>query len=280
MISIKKEQIAGMNQHYKRFSLDYFLDAQKTAGLQNIEFWLGTPHFWLDSVSYYDCKVVKKKLLNYGIKVVSTTSPSISFQYQYASPEKYHFKKSFKYFSNGIKCTAELGARIMTINSGFGYLNEDFETAFSRSRQMISLLCDVAKSEGITLALESLTSIESNIVNDIVTAKRMFDEVNNPVLKIMVDTVATSYARETTLNWFEVFSKDLIHMHFIDSDNCSDAHYIWGDGGCLLEKEIQNIKDYNYTGYLVQEIMDEKYLDDPASADIENMKMLLKFVDD
>jgi protein FrlC len=280
MALIRREQLVGMNQHYKKFSLDYFLDAQQRVGFQNIELWLGAPHFWLDSISYDDCKVVKKKTVEHGLQVVSVTSPSMAYQYQYASQEKYQFERSIKYFSNGIKATAELGANIMTVNSGWGYWNEGFDIAFARSKEMINQLCDIAASEGIVLVLESLTSVESNIVNNIITAKRMFDEINNPVLKIMVDTVATGFAKETTSYWFEVFGKDLIHMHFIDGNYRSDAHYIWGDGEYLLEKEIQNLNDNNYIGYLVQEIMDEKYLSNPMLADMENMKMLLKFVDD
>jgi protein FrlC len=280
MALIKREQLAGMNLHYKKFSLDYFLDAQQLVGFQNIEFWLGAPHFWLDSISYNNCKVIKKKIMKRELKVVSTTSPSMSYQYQYSSQEKYQFDRSIKYFSNGIKATAELGAKIMTINSGWGYWNEDFDVAFARSKEMINQLCDIAALEGIVLALESLTSVESNIVNNIITAKRMFDEINNPVLKIMVDTVATGFAKETTSRWFEVFGKELIHMHFIDGDHRSDAHYVWGDGEYPLEKEIQCLNDNNYTGYLVQEIMDEKYLGNPISADMQNMKMLLRFVDD
>lgn len=280
MAQIKREQLAGMNQHYRKFSLDYFLEAQQRAGFQNIEYWFGTPHFWMDSFGYNDCKAIRKKIIKHKLKVISTTTPSISYQYQYASQEKDHFNKSFKYFSNGIKATAELDAKIMTINSGWGYLNEDFNTAFMRSKEMISRLCDVAESNGIYLAFESLTSEETNIADDINTTKKMFDEINHPSFKIMVDTVATGYAGEKTSQWFKVFKKDLIHMHFIDGISNSCAHYIWGDGEYSLEKEIQCLNDNDYTGYLVQEIDDKKYFRDPLSADILNMKRLLKYVSD
>jgi protein FrlC len=278
LFSVKREQLAGMNQHYKKYSLDYFLDAQENIGFQNIEFWLGVPHFWLDSMSYSDCKDIKKKFSKRGLKIVSTTSPSIDYQYQYAALEKWYFEKSFKYFSNGIKATSEFGAGIMTVNSGWGYLNEDFETSFKRSKEMISKLCDVAKAEGIILALESLTSIETNIVNNIATTKRMFDEINHPSLKIMVDTVATSFAGEKITDWFKEFDNDLVHMHFIDGNYLSYSHLVWGDGEYSLEKQIQYLNENKYEGYLVQEIDDEIYLEDPVSADKKNMKKLLEFV--
>ncbi len=277
---ITRKQFAGMNQHYRKFSLDYFLDAQQRVGFQNIELWLGTPHFWLDSMSYDDCRAIRKKVAERTLNVVSVTSPSVAYQYQYASQEKAHFEKSVRYFSNGIKAAAELGAKIMTINSGWGYWNEDRHDAFERSKAMISLLCNVAASEGIFLAMESLTSLESNIVNNIETAKRMFDEINHPALKIMIDTVATGCARETISQWFEVFGKDLVHMHFVDGDRRTSAHYVWGDGEYSLENELQHLRENNYTGYLVQEVVDERYFGNPISADLENMKCISRFVRD
>lgn len=60
---LNREQIAGMNIHYLFYSLDYFLDAQKELGFKTIELWGGAPHFYLDSMTYQDCKEVKKKLL-------------------------------------------------------------------------------------------------------------------------------------------------------------------------------------------------------------------------
>ena len=49
---LKREQIAGMNIHYLFYPLEYFLDAQVRAGIQTIEFWLGTPHFFLSHIEY------------------------------------------------------------------------------------------------------------------------------------------------------------------------------------------------------------------------------------
>lgn len=45
---IQRRQAAVMNQHYQRYSLDYFLDAQQRIGFTSIELWCGAQHFWLD----------------------------------------------------------------------------------------------------------------------------------------------------------------------------------------------------------------------------------------
>lgn len=49
---IQRRQAAVMNQHYQRYSLDYFLDAQQRIGFTSIELWCGAQHFWLDDQHY------------------------------------------------------------------------------------------------------------------------------------------------------------------------------------------------------------------------------------
>jgi protein FrlC len=278
MVSIKRKQIVGMNQHYKRFSLDYFLDCQQRVGIQNIELWCGVSHFWLDHQSYGSVKELQKKLQKRNLKIVSVTAPSMAYQYQYASQEPEGLEKSFLYFSNGIKVAAELGADRVVVNSGWGYHNEDHPEMWKRSKDHLRRLAEVGLREGVTLAMESLRDDESNIVNSLETTRRMLDEVSHPNLKITVDTIATGAAGESLSLWFQTFGKDLIHMHFLDGDPY--VHNAWGDGNTPLESQLKEINNWNYEGYLVQEIADDRYLADPFSADVKNMRTLERFIKD
>jgi len=177
MSFIKREQVAGMNIHYMRYSLDSFLDAQVAAGIQSIEFWTGVPHYYLDPTVYSDCKILKNKLVERGLQLICFTPENCMYQYQFAASKPEIFNKSFDYFSNGIKATAELGCTVMQCNSGWGYLDEDREEAWKRSSEMLSRLAVTAESEGVTLALESLRPEESNLITTVNDAKRMFDEI-------------------------------------------------------------------------------------------------------
>lgn len=278
MVSIKRKQIVGMNQHYKRFSLDYFLDCQQRVGIQNIELWCGVSHFWLDHQSYGSIRELQKKLRKRELKVVSVTAPSMAYQYQYASQEPEGLEKSFLYFSNGIKVAAELGADRVVVNSGWGYGNEDPQEMWKRSKDHLCRLAEVGLREGVFLAMESLRDDESNIVNSLETTRRMLEEVRHPNLKVTVDTIATGAAGESLSLWFQTFGKDLIHMHFLDGDPY--VHNAWGDGNTPLESQLKEINDWNYEGYLVQEIADDRYLADPFSADVKNMRTLERFIED
>lgn len=277
MATIRREQVAGMNIHYINYSLDYFLDAQQRAGFQTIELWCAAPHFWLDHMTYSDTKAVGKKIKDRGLTVQVLTPENCTYPYQFAAKEPAHRERSFGYFSNGIRAAAELGCRFMEVNSGWGYWNEVKEEAWKRSREMLCRLADVAGREGITLVMESIRPEESQLVINVESAKRMFDEVNHPNFKVMVDTCAMGVAGETLEDWFKVFGGNIQHMHFIDGEPY--GHLIWGDGKHHLGKFIQTLNDYHYEGYLGQEITDGRYFADPAAHDLRNMRNFERYMD-
>jgi protein FrlC len=276
MAWIKRKQLAGMNQHYRNFSLDYFLDSQHAAGFESIDLWCGTPHFWIDAAGYEDTRVVLRKVKERGLTIVSVTVPSFARQYQIAAQGAGQAESSFRYFSNGVRAAVELGCTIMSVNSGWGRLDEPAGEAWKRSRDMISRLCDVALKEGVTLAMESLRQDESDLVNDLASAWRMYCEVGHPALRMMVDTIAMGAAGETLEDWFKAFGDAIVHMHFLDGEPY--VHAIWGDGNYPLEAMLQVLNDKGYQGYLVQEVADSRYFGDPAKADLENMRVLARFI--
>ena len=278
MKGIRCDQLVNMNQHYRRFSLDYFLDCQQKLGFHQIELWCGASHFWLDHTGYDDVSVLKSKLKDHGVKVVSITAPSMAYQYQYAAQDRDQLEYSFRYFSNAIHLAAELGADRVVVNSGWGYLGEEEDTMWNRCRDHLSRLCRVAQPLGVNLVMESLRDDESNLVYNLDRAARMYREVDHPSLKMMVDNIATGAAGESLEDWFRAFGSDLIHMHFLDGDPW--LHNIWGDGNTSLSQQIQIMNQWNYTGYLVQEVADEHYFSDPFEADRKNIRVLERFLED
>jgi protein FrlC len=139
-------------------------------------------------------------------------------------------------------------------------------------------MAEFAKTQGVYCVMESLRDDESNIVNSLETAKKMYRDVGHPHLKMMVDSIATGAAGETLDDWFDAFGKDLIHMHFLDGDPY--LHNVWGDGNTPLEAQLETMNHRGFTGYLVQEIADEKYFDNPFDADIRNMRVLERFIEE
>jgi protein FrlC len=278
MVSIPRGQVAGMNQHYQRFSLDYFLDSQRAAGFTSIDLWCGPPHVWVDAAGFEDPAALRRRAADRGLAIVSLTLPSFARQYQVAAPAGAPAEASFRYFANGIRLAAALGAGVMAVNSGWGLLDEPAGAAWNRSRDMLGRLGELAGREGVVLALESLRADESDLVNDLASAVRMHREVGHPALRMMVDTIAAGAAGETLEDWFRAFGSDVVHMHFLDGDPY--VHAIWGDGNYPLEAMLRTLAEWDFRGCLVQEVADERYFADPARADLENMRVLGQYFED
>ena len=122
---------------------------------------------------------------------------------------------------------------------------------------MISKLADEAGKLGICLAMESLRPQESQLVVTLKDAKRMYDEVNSPNLKILIDTTAMSVQGETIDDWFDVFGDEVIHTHFIDSNPY--GHLAWGFGNRSLQEYLEALNRHNYQGCLGQELTEFDY---------------------
>ena len=274
--SVRREQIAGMNIHYVNYSFDYFLDTQERLGFRSIELWCGVPHVWIDHLTFYDAERIRQRIEAHHLKLRVLTPENCLYPYQVAAAEPEHIKRSREYFKNGIRLAEALGCGMMEINSGWGYLSEPAEEAWSRSREMLSVLADFAGEHGITLVLESLRPEESHIVYRLSDMKRMLSEVNSPSLKPMADLTAIEAAGESLEDWFKAFGSGIRHMHFIDGN--PEGHLIWGDGHRHLGSELSVLRRYGYTAYLGQEITDGRYYADPAAADLRNMRNFERYI--
>lgn len=276
MEAVTWKQVAAMNQHYRNWSLPRFLEMQQELGYENLELWLGPPHFYMDRLRYEDCGPVRRMVNAYGMEIVSVTSSSFAWQYQYAVPNREAYQAGKDYFKNGIRVAEELGASIMTVNSGWGDWQEAESEGFARSADMLGELAGFAGEHHVTLALESLTSLESKIGDTLEKTKRLWEAVSHPNLEIMADTVAVGYQKETLEDWFRVFGEHVVHMHFVDMvpSGDSDDHLVWGDGGFSLEQMIRTLEAWDYRGYLVQEIAADRYRGDPMKADRRGRNVL------
>jgi protein FrlC len=270
---IDNDRLAAVNQHYKQFSLDYFLDAQERMGVSNIELWMSLEHFPLDSVRYWDCKSLLRKLSGRGFRVVCATFPSCDFQYQYACQDKAYRRKCVDYFINGLEAAEALGAKIITANAGWGYWNETKAQGLEAAKEIIGKVLTVAERKKIIIAMETLTQEESLLVNTMRALKDFLDDFRSPFLKPMLDTVAMRSAGETIDEWFHLFKGDIGHMHFVDGLASWD-HLAWGDGIFDLGHMLAAIEQHGYMGYLSQELITQSYLKDPVSADLRNLCVL------
>ncbi len=274
---IIEKQIAAMNIHYYYYSFEYFLDVQRKLGCSSIELWGGSPHIWVDHLSYNDCKIIKKQFEQRNLDIVAFTPECTSYRYMLCATDPDRHRKSIEYFKKCIKVTAELGVSMMTINTMGKYQDEGYDTAWARCVESVSILCEEAKQNNVTLAMETLCPDQLGVITNLNELTKLFAEVNNDNLKALLDLVSVESAGESIDQWFATLGEKIVHTHFVDGRNTSD-HLVWGDGCYPLGRFITKLNDHGYKGYLGQEITSRSYYNDPASADMKNMKALRKYL--
>ena len=235
------ERLSVLNLHYFQYSLDYFLDRMVDLGIKNVELLGGHQGMWLDPNEYQDPEPILKKLQSRNLHCPVFTPQNCRFGYQFGVKEPELRKKTFGFFSNGIKLAAALGAKYMEANSGWGYWDEPEEEGLKRAIEMHQMLAEVAEQNNITIVAESLRPQESKIGYSLSQMKRLFDGVNHPNFKVMVDLTAMSVAGESIQDWFDVFgTENIAHAHFQDCNPY--GHYIW-DREPGTEKDLDGNED-------------------------------------
>ncbi len=271
-------RISVLSLHYNNYTLDYFLDCQAKLGIKNVELLSAHQGLWMDEYGYQDPAPIRRKLEDRGLSCPVFTPENCAYGYQFAAKEPEAIDRTFRYFANGIRFGAELGAKILEANSGWGYWNEPEEEGFKRSAEMHSRLAEVAKEYGMTIACESLRPQETRIGYRLDQIKRLFDTVNHPNFKVMIDLTAMCVQGETVQRWFDTFgAENIIHSHFQDCDPY--GHYVWGDGKQNLHDMLCAFLDNGYTGLFSQELTDGSYFADPFYHDQRNMRNLRMYTE-
>jgi fructoselysine 3-epimerase len=259
MNKLHRLQFAGMNEHFRRYSLDVFLDSMVRLGIENIELWAASPHLYMEDVTYAEVGRIRKEIDRRQLKLICVTPEQCIYPVNIAAKEPDVRERSVKYFLKSLEVTAELGANMLQIVPGKGYFDEPVEDAWKRSRESLEMITKKAETLGMTVVLEALEIKESNLINNLSTLKRMLEEVGSSHLQAVIDTCSMAAAGETFSDCFRELGKDLRHIHFVDS-----GHLAPGDGTLPLSQYLEEISRHDYKGYLTLEIVSSRYINDPV----------------
>jgi len=264
MSRITRDQITGMNFHYKHYPLEYFLDAMVRYECKNIELWGASPHFYVDELTLQDMRNIKREIDRRNLSVVCFTPEQCVYPINLAAKENRIRERSIQYFIKSAEAAKELAAPLLLVTPGWGYENEDRQEAWKRTRDSLEKLSTVAGELELTLALEPLTRVESNIIYDAKLLKAMLDEVNSPFLKGMIDTIPMALANEDFNDYFSLLKDEIAHIHFIDGK--PEGHLVWGDGVLPLQKYMDQLSRHGYQGSLTLEYTSYQYVQNPDEA--------------
>ncbi|MDF1494545.1 sugar phosphate isomerase/epimerase family protein [Caproiciproducens sp. CPB-2] len=274
---MKRCQIAGMNKHYRFYTIeDFFLSLQKI-GIHNVELWSCAAHYFFDYREFQDPKPLLRKASSYGIKIICfTPEQSNPRPYNLASREPELREKTLNYYKNAIKVSCELECKRLVINGGWHFYSESFEDGWKRSVELLRQVVEFAQRNGVVLDLEPVSTAGPQLIKRLTAVQRILKEVNNPCLHVVADTTNLEMGGDSLQKYYEALGERLDHIHFVDGN--PDGHLAWGDGTRDASKLIALLDKYHYTGYLSLEIEGPQYLQQPIDADLSSMKALEPFL--
>lgn len=267
--------LAGMNCHYIRHSLDYFLDKMAGLGIRNIELWGASPHFYVPDCGAGDALRVRRKIEERNINLICFTPEQVTYPVNIAARESGLRRRSVDYYLKAVRLCGELGTEQMLLTPGWGYLDEPEAEALKRSVTSVGEIAKQAEREGVTLLLEHLTPASSNLINRADDLRRMCREISSPALKAMADTVQVQVAGEEIEKYFDDLGEGLRHIHI--ADGTPGGHLALGDGTIPLKQMLDVITGRGYSGYLTMEIADRRYFAKPEEADRRSLQWMLRY---
>lgn len=264
---------AMMNCHYIRFPLDYFLDSAQRFGFSQIELFGGMPHFYLDDVDDALISEVRRACDERGLKIVSLTPAQGVYPMSISIDSEKPRRRTVALLKKGIAVASALGAKTMLVSPAFGYETQSRDYVWGLCRDSLSELGEYAAPYGVTLMIEPLTPMTSNVVNTSVQAAKMIADVGSPFVKSMMDIGVMNYMKETVAAYFDNLGDHLAHIHFTDGPG---AHVALGDGSFAMAEYAEQIFRHGYKGLWSFEINDKRYLSDPDAATLKNIEWLRK----
>lgn len=269
MLDLSVGQLSGMNCHYIRYSMQYFLDSMVELGFQNIEVWGASPHYFAPYFSDDMVQELKREIQSRGLHLVCLTPEQVTYPINIAAREDYLRELSVEEHLKTLEHAVELESGKMLLTPGYGYNDENREEAWRRSADSIYRIARRAEELGIVVALEHLSPASSNLINTAWDLKRMVDEIKSSNLKAMFDFGQVNIVGEKVRDYFDLLGDDIVHVHIVDG--VPGGHLALGDGNIPLEENLGDVASYGYRGYMSLEIADRRYFADPRKADRQSI---------
>ena len=263
---LTRDQLCTANYHYKRYTLDYFLESSQRLGYRSIELWASGPHLHLEDYDNARLAQLGRAIKDHQLKVACFTPEQCVYAISVSHPDKLYRDRTVEFFNRHIEAAVQLDCRRMVVTTGFAYLDVDPEDAFGWCVEGLSRICRKAEQEGVTLALEPFTKFTTHICNEASQLIRLMNAVGSPALTGLADTDVIATTGVDTFGSFVKMlgAKRLGHVHFLDGN--PGGHLVPGDGVLDLKDDLRILSDLGYTGYLGLEILDRRYVMDPELA--------------
>jgi sugar phosphate isomerase/epimerase len=229
-------------------------------GLNAMEFWLETPHFWLRDLPVDE--VISCKKTHPALPVLTVHSPILDLNPCSINPEVADI--SIEYAVRSIRIAEELGAPVLTVHPGRRTAKRPPSDAdFVRFSHYLAALREAAAGSPVRIGMENMEPIVNSLLCTPERMRRLLDD--EPWLFFTLDVAhALSQSEDEVIRYIELCHDRLINVHISRFDH-NKAHFPL-ERSPSMARVMECLKDFRYDGCLTLEIEDLNF-DHPYSAE-------------
>ena len=278
MRKLNWDQFGIMNMNYLFYTLDYFLDAAQQMGVRNINLWTANPHLHLEDITDGEAAAVAEKIRARDLHCFCLCPEQVVYPFNIAAEDRMIRDRSIASLKRAAQLCVIFGAPLLHLCPGWGFYDrpDGLRRAWELSRDAMIEIGRFAADLGVTLALEPLQIVESNLVGDLPSAKKMLDEIGLENVKLLVDTCHMAVKGETLDQYFEAMGDRIVHIHLNESGQVP-----WGYGNLPLKDYLRQLETHEFTGGITLEICARRFYIDPngpVSKGIDTVRRALNTV--
>ena len=113
-------QLCAANYHYKRYTLDYFLESAERLGYQSIELWASGPHLHLEDFDAARLAELNRKIKAHHLALRCFTPEQCVYAISVSHPDKVYRDRTVDFFNQHIEAAVQLDCDHRLCLSGCG----------------------------------------------------------------------------------------------------------------------------------------------------------------
>jgi sugar phosphate isomerase/epimerase len=219
-------------------------------GLDAMEFWLETPHFWLRDLPVDE--VISAKKNHPGIETLTVHAPILDLNPCSINPEV--AQVSVEYAVQSLSVASQLGSTTLTVHPGRRTAKRPPSDAdFARFDHYISVLHEASKGNSVKIGMENMEPIVNSLLCTPERMRSLLDD--EPWLFFTLDVAhAMATSEDEAIRYIELCHDRLINVHLSRFDH-GKAHFPL-ERHASMERVMESLQDHHYNGFLTLEIED------------------------
>ena len=246
-------RIAVSSMFFHEYPMEEGFDAIERAGLDSIEFWVETPHFWLNGHPVGELQDCIRD--HPGFAPVNVHSPILDLNPCSINPRV--AQATLAYAAEAIELAERIGAEVVTMHPGRRTAKRPPSAPeYARFKHFLDLLRKDASGRRVKVSMENMERAVNSILSRPSEMRELLDR--EPWLSFTLDVShAMALSVEEVTGFIDLCGDRLANIHLSRSED-GKAHLPL-DGSPRARAVLHALREKGYSGSLTLEIEDRNF---------------------